>query len=64
MDPEIVVDLGTKVSAISCHEKVADSLARVLDRVHQHYGEEEIKRLHLERYGGCYNPRKKRGGSE
>ncbi len=29
----------------------------------QHYGEAEIARLRLDVYGGCYNPRKKRGGS-
>ncbi len=36
-----------KTRRISCHQKAADSLGRVLTRVHAHYGETEIKRLHL-----------------
>jgi hypothetical protein len=56
-------DLATGTRRISCHEKVADSLSKVLTNVFQHYGEAEIIRLRLDIYGGCYNPRKKRRGS-
>lgn len=52
----------TPVRAISCHRKVADSLRTVLDAVHRHYGEAELKQLRLDRFGGCYNNRKMRGG--
>lgn len=52
-----------KVNAFSCHEKVSDSLGRVLERVLDHYGEEGIKELGLDLWGGCLNVRKKRGGS-
>jgi hypothetical protein len=55
--------LNTKVTRIACHEKVAVSLERVLQRVLDHYGAEQIRQLRLERFGGCYNPRKKRGGT-
>lgn len=43
------------------HEKCADSLGRILEKVHDHYGETEIQRLGLDLYGGSYNPRKMRG---
>jgi len=56
-------DLTSRSNRIGCHTKVAPSLARVLKRVHDHYGAERITELRLDIYGGCYNPRKKRGGS-
>jgi len=51
------------VSAISIHERCAESLARALERVHAEYGPDELARLGLDLYGGSYNPRRKRGGS-
>lgn len=48
---------------IGCNVKVADSLRRVLDRVHAAYGAAELVRLRLDLFGGCYNPRRKRGGT-
>jgi hypothetical protein len=51
------------LDAIYCHKKVADSLVRVLTKVLSHYGEEKIRELGLNLYGGCYNKRKIRGGS-
>jgi hypothetical protein len=45
------------------HEKVADSLAEVLERVHAHYGETEIERLGLNLFGGDYVARRMRGGT-
>lgn len=56
-------DLNTKVTRIACHEKVAASLERVLQGVLDHYGPERIRELRLDRFGGSYNPRKKRGGT-
>lgn len=56
-------DLNTCPTGIGCHERVADSLARVLDKVHDHYGPERLRALGLHRYGGCYNKRRKRGGT-
>jgi hypothetical protein len=57
-------DLSTKVRRTRCHSKVADSIVRVLDKVKAHYGEDKIKELRLDRFGGCYNPRRKRGGTQ
>lgn len=51
-----------QISSIGCHKKVADSLATVLEPVHSHYGEAELKRLNLDLFGGCYDNRKMRGG--
>lgn len=51
------------VNSLFCHEKVYDSLGKVLTAVLNHYGMEEIKRLRLDIWGGCLNVRKKRGGT-
>jgi len=53
----------TIVRSLFCHEKVKDSLNTVLTNVLNHYGMEEIRRLHLDIWGGCLNVRKKRGGT-
>lgn len=51
------------VTKFSCHEKVADSIVWVLDRVKDHYGD-QIHELGLDLWGGCLNVRKMRGGSK
>lgn len=51
------------INRFSCHEKVHDSLLRILTRVFEHYGIDEIKKLRLDLWGGCLNVRNKRGGS-
>lgn len=51
------------ISRFSCHEDVAQSAERVYQRVASAYGPEDIRRLGLDLFGGCYNYRKKRGGS-
>jgi len=56
-------DLRLRTRRTSCHEKVADSLQRVLHKVKEIYGEDDINRLHLNHFGGCYNKRRIRGGS-
>jgi len=52
-----------RVTHIGVHAKVADSLGRVLARVHAHYGTQELKRLRLDLFGGCFANRRKRGGT-
>jgi len=56
-------DLRKTVNSFSCHEKVHDSLKRVLTRVHEHYGMDRIRELRLDQWGGCLNVRKMRGGT-
>lgn len=51
------------ISRFSCHELVADSAQRVLERVASEYSPEDISRLGFDIFGGCYNFRKKRGGT-
>ncbi len=51
------------INRFSCHEKVHDSLLKILTRVFEHYGIDEIKKLRLDLWGGCLNVRSKRGGS-
>lgn len=53
----------TIINGFQCHEKVHDSLHRVLSRVLDSYGLEEIRRLRLDLWGGCLNVRKMRGGT-
>ena len=57
-------DVSVKVNRFSCHPLVADSIKKVLTNVKDHYGVERIKELHLDLWGGCYNKRKKRGGTQ
>lgn len=56
-------ETSTIINGFQCHEKVHDSLHRVLSRVLDNYGLEEIKRLRLDFWGGCLNVRKMRGGT-
>lgn len=56
-------DLSTQTNIISIHEKLADSLVTVLENVYDIYTIDGIKKLGLDRYGGSFNCRKKRGSS-
>lgn len=55
--------LGTKVSGFSIHEKIHDAALRVMKRVLEYYGEEEIHKLGLDQFGGCLNVRPMRNGT-
>lgn len=62
--PHIIAwDVSKKATKITCHQKVATSLVRVLTRVKDYYGMDEIHRLRLDMWGGCLNVRKMRGGT-
>ncbi|MCC5941559.1 MAG: hypothetical protein JJU37_08465 [Balneolaceae bacterium] len=56
-------DLRLKTRRTQCHSRVADSIQRVLSKVKEIYGEENISRLRLDHFGGCYNDRPIRNGS-
>lgn len=60
---KIAWDTSKTISKFSCHEKVADSIVRVLERVADHYGD-QISDLGLDLWGGCLNVRKMRGGTK
>lgn len=55
--------LGQTVKSFLIHKKVRDSARAAMEAVLEHYGAEEIHKLGLDQFGGCYNPRKMRGGS-
>jgi hypothetical protein len=56
-------DLQQTIKSFQCNAKVRDSASRVLTKVFDHYGIEQIKELRLDRWGGCLNVRQMRGGS-
>ena len=56
-------DKKVTVHHISLHRKVAPSAGRVLAKVLAHYGDDGIKELGLDLFGGSLNVRKMRGGS-
>lgn len=57
-------DLKTPLKDYLIHEMVHDSAMRVFKRVESHYGIEQIKKLGLDRWAGCYSNRNMRGGSK
>lgn len=56
-------DKTRRLDSYFCHEKVHDSLSRILAKVLATYGETRIRELRLDLFGGCYNKRKKKGGT-
>lgn len=57
-------DKSQIVRKISCHKAVAEPLKAVFSDILKHYGAEKIKELGIDLFGGCFNFRKMRGGSE
>ena len=57
-------DLDTKVKRMRCHKLAADAFRNVFDDLLAHYGMAEIERLGIDLFGGCFNYRKMRNGSE
>lgn len=53
-----------EVRKITLNERCADSGLRILERVKAEYGEARIAELGLDRYGGSYNNRKMRNGTQ
>lgn len=53
----------TCIRRIQCHKLVVDSLKAIFTDILNHYGIDEIKRLQLDDYGGCFNYRYMRGST-
>lgn len=51
------------IRRFSCHGKLAEPLTAIFREALAHYGPAEITRLNLDVFGGCFNYRRKRGGS-
>lgn len=60
---KIAWDIRQKTRRIRIHRKCADSLAEVLERQWEHYGERGLEAIGVHLYGGSYNHRRMRGGS-
>lgn len=56
-------DLNSVICRFSAHEKVVKPFETALGNLLDHYGINKIRKLGLDRFGGCLNVRKKRGGS-
>lgn len=57
-------DLKTKVTKISCHHKISDRLLSVFKDILATYGYEKIVELGIDIFGGCFNYRQMRGGTD
>ncbi|WP_312750574.1 M15 family metallopeptidase [Epilithonimonas hominis] len=59
----IAWDKKTSVKKISCHKDIAEPLKAVFADLLKTYGYEKIKELGIDLFGGCFNFRQMRGGS-
>lgn len=55
---------GKKVTKISCHKLVADKLLAIFNDILEFYGQNAICDLKIDDYGGCFNYRLMRGGTQ
>lgn len=60
----IAWDTKTTVNRIQVHKSAADSLLKAFKEILSHYGLNEIQRLGIDLFGGCFNFRQMRGGTE
>jgi len=56
--------IGKKVTKISCHKLVADKLLAIFNDILEFYGQDAIRDLKIDDYGGCFNYRLMRGGTK
>lgn len=60
----IAWDKDTKVTKMRCHKLISDDFLGVFNDLLTHYGYEKIVELGIDLFGGCFNFRKMRGGSD
>lgn len=52
------------ITRMQCHKLVAENFKDIFADLLAHYGFEKIQELGIDLYGGCFNFRKMRGGSD
>lgn len=57
-------DKSMKITKLRCHKLVANRLSAIFHDILEYYGYPKIVELGIDLYGGCYNFRKMRGGSD
>lgn len=57
-------DKNVKVNKMQCHRLLHDKLSNIFNDILAHYGYEKIVELGIDLFGGCFNFRTMRGGSE
>jgi len=57
-------DKKTTVNRMRCHKLIADDFLAVFNDLLKHYGLEKIQELGIDLFGGCFNFRAMRGGSD
>lgn len=57
-------DKSVKITKLRCHKLVATKLSNIFNQILEVYGYPKIVELGIDLYGGCYNFRKMRGGSD
>lgn len=60
----IAWDTTDSVTTLRCHKLISDKLKKVFTEILNAYGIEEIRRLGIDLFGGCYEFRKMRGGND
>lgn len=61
---KIAWDLSVVTNRMQCHKLVAPKFVLVHEQILSHYGFERLKELEIDIFGGCYNFRKMRNGSD
>ncbi len=57
-------DKNVKVNRMQCHKLVHDKLKAIFEEILQVYGYDKIVELGIDLFGGCFNFRVMRGGTE
>ncbi len=57
-------DKNTKVTTMRCHNLVANNFLGVFNELLEVYGLDRIQELGIDLFGGCFNFRSMRGGSD
>jgi hypothetical protein len=60
----IAWDRKKKIKRFQCHKLVAQAFLNVFNELLVHYGYDRLVELGIDLYGGCFNYREMRGGTE